>query len=179
MRKVFFQMFVSLDGSFEAPDQQFDWHVTDSEFDNYVSEMLGSIDGILLGRRTYEGFAAYWPTSTDREAEAMNRLPKIVFSRTLNTVDWSNSRVVKENAAAEVAKLKQQAGKDLAIFASSDLTVSLMPHGVIDEYRIFVNPVALGGGKRLFAGLTQRARFKLTKTHAMTSGLVLLTYAPA
>jgi dihydrofolate reductase len=104
-------MFVWLEGAFEAPDQQFDWHVRDSEFDISVSKMLGSIDGILLGRRTCEGFAAYWPTWTDREAEAMNRLPKIGFSRTLNTVDWSNSRLVKENAAAEVAKLNSSRGR--------------------------------------------------------------------
>jgi len=108
----------------------------------------------------------------------MNRLPKVVFSTTLNEVDWSNSRLVKENAVAEVAKLRQQPGKDLAVFGS-DLAVSLIPHGVIDEYRIFVNPVALGGGKRLFEGLTQRARFKLAKTHTMTSGVVQLTYVPA
>src|SRR3990172_7478496 len=152
MRKVFWQMMVTLDGFIEGPNRESDWHVGDEEFNHYVTDMLDSIDAILLGRVTYQLFADYWPSSTDAEARKMNELPKIVFSRTLDKIEWKNSRLVKDNIAEEVARLKQQPGRDLAIFGSSDLAATLMRLGLIYEFRIFVNPVVLGRGKRLFEG---------------------------
>ena len=179
MRKLFFQMMVSADGYIEGQTPwDIDWHVVDNDFNRYVADMLSSIDAILLGRTTYQGFAAYWPTSTDPEARAMNDLPKIVFSTTLEKVDWSNSRLVKEDAAQEVARLKQLPGKDLALF-SNGLAASLAPHGLIDEYRFFVNPVVLGGGTPVLKGVKERIDLKLVKTGTLGSGVVTLYYQPA
>ena len=179
MRKVFFQMMVTLDGYIEGPNPwEIDWHVVDEDFDRYVADTLGSIDAILLGRTTYEGFAQYWPTSQDAEAPAMNELEKIVFSTTLDKVEWSNSRLVTGDAAEEVRRLKQQAGKDLAVFSNS-LGASLAPHGLIDEYRFFVNPIVLGGGTPVLKGIKDRLALKLLKTEPLGSGVVVLYYTPA
>ncbi len=115
MRKLFLQLFVSVDGYFDGPDQELDWFILDDEFFAYVETMLGSIDGILLGRTTYEGFAAHWPTSTQAEAAAMNSLPKFVASATLSQATWSNTTIIADDVANIVAGMKQEPGKDLAI----------------------------------------------------------------
>ena len=179
MREVFFQMMVTLDGYIEGPNPwDIDWHVTDDDFNRYVQDMLGSIGGILLGRKTYEGFAQYWPTSADEEARAMNELPKYVFSRTLDGVEWSNSRLVKTDAAEEVARLKQESGKALAVFSNS-LGASLAHQGLIDEYLFFVNPVVLGAGTPILNGIKERLPLQLLRTETFGSGVVCLYYRPA
>ncbi len=183
MRKIIFQMMVSLDGYFEGPDKELDWHLVDDEFNDYASDLLNSVDTLLFGRVTYQLMESYWPTPTAKTndptiAEKMNSLPKIVFSKTLAKAEWNNTRLVKENAAEEISKLKRLPGKDMAIFGSSDLAVSLMPSGLIDEYRIFVNPVVLGGGKPLLKGLKGRLNLALVRTRTFKSGLVLLSYKP-
>ena len=111
-------------------------------------------------------------------AEKMNTIPKVVFSTTLDTVDWANTRLVRGDAAAEVAKLKHQPGKDLAIFGSANLTTSLLQAGLVDELRILVNPVVLGNGKPLFASLSDRVNLTLRDTRVFHSGNVLLYYRP-
>ncbi|MGO8754326.1 MAG: dihydrofolate reductase family protein [Gallionellaceae bacterium] len=184
MRKIIFQMMVSLDGYFEGPNKELDWHLVDNEFNDYASDLLGSVDALLFGRVTYQLMASYWPTPTAQMndpviAEKMNSLPKIVFSKTLVKADWNNTRLVKENAAKEISKLKRPPGKDMAIFGSSDLAVSLMASGLIDEYRIFINPVVLGSGKPLLQGLKNRLKLTLVRTKVFNSGLVLLCYKPA
>jgi dihydrofolate reductase len=108
----------------------------------------------------------------------MNELPKIVFSRTLDKVEWNNSRLVKGDAAEEVVKLKERPGKDLALF-SNNLAVSLAQQGLIDEYRFFVNPVVLGAGTPVLQGIKDRARLRLLKTETLSSGVVVLSYEPA
>ena len=183
MRKVIFQMMVSLDGYFEGPNKEIDWHVVDAEFNEYAVDLLNSADALLFGRVTYELMASYWPSpsaTTDDPiiADKMNNLPKVVFSRTLDKVDWKNSRLVKENIAEEVSKLKQQPGKDLAVFGSSNLALTLVQHGLIDEYRIIVNPVVLGNGHPLFKGLKERLNLRLLKTKTFQSGNVMLFYQP-
>ena len=172
-------MLVSLDGFMEGPNRELDWHVTDEVFNRYVADMLNSIDTILLGRVTYQLFAEYWPTATDSEAPAMNELSKIVFSRTLKTVDWKNSRLAKGNIAEEIATLKRQPGKDIALFGSADLASTLMRLGLIDEYRILVNPIVLGDGKPMFKNVRDRTTVKLQKTETFRSGVVVLNYQPA
>ena len=180
MRKVFWQNMVSLDGFIEGPKGPWDidWHVVDDDFGDYATKMLSTIDAIILGRVTYEGFAAYWPSSTDAEAAAMNELPKIVFSRTLEKVEWQNSRLVKDNIAAEVSRLKQQPGKDIAMFGSADLASTFMRLDLIDEYRIMVNPVVLGGGAPLFKDVKERMHLRLLQTETLSSGVVVLYYEP-
>jgi dihydrofolate reductase len=178
MRKVRWQMMMSLDGFMEGPNQEIDWFVTDDEFGEYVAEMGKSIDTILFGRVTYQMMAQYWPSSTEPEAPMMNDLPKIVFSRTLDKVEWKNSRLAKGNIAEEIAKLKQLPGKDLAMFGSADLASTFMRLGLIDEYRIFVNPVVLGRGNPLFKDVKDRTALKLLKARTFRSGNVLLYYQP-
>lgn len=178
MRKLFWQMMVTLDGFMEGPNRELDWHVVDDDFARYVAEMENDIDTLLFGRVTYELMAAYWPSSTEPEARMMNELPKVVFSRTLDSVTWNNSRLVKENIAEEVARLKRQPGKDLAMFGSADLASTFMRLGLIDEYRIFVNPVVLGGGAPMFKDVQDRMALKLLKTQTWSSGVVILYYAP-
>ena len=183
MRKVFLFMMVTLDGFFEGPNHEIDWHNVDEEFNEFAIDQLNEVDTILFGRVTYEGMASYWPTTgaieDDPEVAArMNAIPKIVFSRTLDRAEWSNSRLIRENIAEEVLRLKQQQGRDLAIFGSANLTMSLLQMGLIDELRLMVNPVVLGKGKPLFEGIHEKLNLKLIKTRGFRSGNVLLYYQP-
>jgi dihydrofolate reductase len=183
MRNVFLFMMVSLDGFFEGPNQNIDWHNVDEGFNDFAIKQLDEIGTLLFGRVTYQLMASYWPTPAALAddpivAEKMNTIPKVVFSTTLDTVDWANTRLVRGDASAEVMKLKQQPGKDLAIFGSADLTTALLQAGLVDELRIMVNPVALGNGKPLFAGLRDRVNLKLVNSRVFDSGNVLLSYQP-
>lgn len=183
MRKLFLQLHVSVDGFFDGPNRELDWFVVDEEFFAYVDEMLGSIDGILLGRTTYEGFAAYWPNSTQAEASKMNTLPKFVASTTLSEATWSNTTIMAEDVPNVVARMKQEPGKDLAIIGSSILASNLAAHGLIDEYRFFIVPVLLGSGKRFLDGLPNglpnRLELTLKDTQVSGSGVVTHFYTPA
>lgn len=172
---------VSLDGFFEGPDKELDWHIVDSEFNQYSREFLDSVDTLLFGRVTYELMAGYWPSEHAVKNDAliatpMNSLKKLVASRSLKQADWNNTEIIGSNVENEIRKLKQQPGKDIAIFGSSDLAVTLIKNGLIDEYRITVSPVVLGGGKRLFEGLNERLRLQLIDTKVFHSGNVVLYY---
>jgi dihydrofolate reductase len=184
MRKIFLFMMVSLDGFFEGPDGDISWHNVDEEFNEFAVQQISEVDTLLFGRKTYQGMASYWPTEVAKRndpivAGLMNSIPKIVVSKTLEAVDWENTRLVKENVTEEISKLKRQAGKDIAIFGSANLTVTLTEAGLVDEYRVMVNPVALGDGKSLFNGLNHKLNLKLLKTKPFKSGNVLLYYEPA
>jgi dihydrofolate reductase len=181
MRKIFLFMMVTLDGFFEGPDHEIDWHNVDAEFNEFAVNQLHEIDTLLFGRATYQMMASFWPTPFAKEndpivANLMNTTPKIVFSTTLEQAEWEHSRLVKDHIAEEIAQLKQQPGRDLAIFGSSDLAVSLIRMGLLDEVRVIVNPVVLGSGKRLFEGFNQKLPLKLLNTKTFHSGNVLLTY---
>lgn len=183
MRKVFVFMMVTLDGFFEGPDHEIDWHNVDEEFNEFAIEQLDELDTLLFGRVTYEVMASFWPTPFAIEndpivAGKMNSIPKIVFSKTLDKAEWNNTRLVKEHVAEEISQLKQQPGRDLAIFGSSNLTASLLQMGLVDELRIMVNPVVLGNGNSLFKGIHDKANLKLLKTRTFRSGNVLLYYQP-
>ncbi len=174
-------MMVTLDGFFEGPDHSIEWHNVDEEFNEFAIKQLHEVDTLLFGRVTYEGMASFWPTPFAQEndpivAGLMNSTPKIVVSTTLEQAEWENSRLVNTNVAEEITKLKQQPGKDIAVFGSSDLAVSLLQMGLLDELRIMVNPVVLGSGKRLFAGMNEKCNLKLLETRAFNSGNVLLRY---
>jgi dihydrofolate reductase len=184
MRKVFLFNLITLDGFFAGPTGDLDWHVTDEEFNRFAVEQLDETDTLLFGRVTYELMAGYWPTDEARAneplvAKAMNEQSKIVFSRTLKEVDWSNSRLVSDHAEEEVRNVKQQPGKDIAIFGSANLAASLMPSGLIDEFRVLVNPVILGAGRPLFEDVKDPLKLRLIRTRTFGSGSVLLYYEPA
>lgn len=184
MRKVVVSEFVSLDGVMEDPGgaEKFEhggwtipyWH---DEIGQFKFDELFASDALLLGRVTYQGFAAAWPSMTDEAgfADRMNSLPKYVVSTTLDKVEWNNSRLIKGNVAAEVAKLKQQPGQDILVAGSGELIQTLMQHGLIDEYRLLVYPVVLGSGKRLFKD-GSKANLKLVSTKQFSSGVAALSY---
>jgi dihydrofolate reductase len=183
MRKVLFFMLTSLDGYFEGPGHEIDWHNTDEEFQEFAIEQTGQAGMLLFGRVTYEMMVSYWPTRQAIEsdpivAHLMNTLPKIVFSKTLTKADWQNTRLVKTDFIKEVSALKEQPGKDLCILGSSDLAVSFLEAGLLDEIRILVNPIVLGAGKHLFKGIQDRLKLKLLKTRIFKNGNILLYYQP-
>ena len=184
MRKVILANLVSVDGYFEGPKKELDWFNVDSEFLEQAEETLNFADILLFGRITYEHMASYWPTAEAIKndpiiAKKMNSLSKIVFSKTLEKAKWENTKLVKENIIGEILILKQQPGKDIVIFGSSDLSVYLMQADLIDEFRIFINPIALGGGKTLFKSINKRYNLKLLNVKTFKSGNVLLCYGKA
>ena len=182
MRKLFSFNMVTLDGFFEGPNGEIDWHNADNqEFNEFAIEQTSAVDTLLFGRKTYHIMASYWPTETAISADPliadlMNRLSKIVFSRTLESVDWNNTRLVRENAQQEVQNLKMQPGKDMAIFGSANLISSLME--VIDEHRVMVNPILLGQGNPLFKKSAHQTKLRLVDSRTFDSGNVLLSYQP-
>ncbi|MGH2510354.1 MAG: dihydrofolate reductase family protein [Ktedonobacteraceae bacterium] len=188
MRKIVVSEFVSLDGVMEDPggSEQFKhggwtgkyWH---AEIGHFKFEELFASDALLLGRVTYQGFAAAWPSIKDEQgfADRMNGLPKYVVSTTLNKLEWNNSTLIRENVVEEVAKLKQQPGQNILIFGSGALVHTLMQRGLIDEYQILVYPVVLGSGKSFFKGFDERVPLKLVEAKTFASGVVALSYQPA
>lgn len=181
MRRVIMWNIVTMDGFFEGPspwDLDFHNDVWGEELEHFGLEQCAAADTILFGRATYEGMASHWPTAKGKTADFMNAIRKVVFSRTLESADWNNTRLVAGPAEEEVARLKQEPGKDILTFGSADLCSTLMRHGLIDEYRIGVAPVVLGGGSPLFKPGPDRFKFELVDTRALKTGCVILTYRP-
>ena len=174
-------MMVSIDGYFEGPNQELDWHNVDPEFNKFAIAQLKEVDLLLFGRRTYELMANYWPTTEVKRndpimASLMNEIPKIVFSKTLKRVNWENTKLMDENAINVVRELKSQPGKEIGIFGSSNLSVDLLEARLLDELRIMANPIVLGKGKPLLQGLKTPIKLRLTKEKNFDSGNVLLYY---
>ena len=179
MRRVIVSEFVSLDGVIEAPAWTFQF--PSEEQGNFKDDELAAAGALLLGRVTYEGFAAAWPGLTEQYgeyAEMMNGYPKYVVSTTLQEAEWNNSTIIRDNVAEEVSRLKQQPGKDILVFGSADLVNELMSHGLIDEYRLMVFPVVVGHGKKLFEDGGDTRALRLVETKTFSSGVVL-TYGRA
>lgn len=181
MRKLIMWNMVTLDGLFEGPEKwEVDWHndAWDEELEQFVLEQLQSADLLLFGRVTYEGMASYWPKAEGEIADLMNSIPKVVFSRTLERAEWNNTEVVRANAEEQVARLKQQPGKNILIFGSADLSSTLMQDNLIDEYRLGLNPIVLGGGSPLFKASPHRRKMRLLEAKPLKGGCVLLRYQP-
>lgn len=183
MRKIIMFNMVSVDGLFEGPHSDLSWHHVGEEFNRFAIDQLDSAGGLLFGRVTYLGMASYWPTEiairNDPDvAGKMNRIPKFVFSRTLEQANWSNSTLLKGDLAEEAARLKEQGGRDLLLFGSGSLATALTHLGLIDEYRLMVNPVILGAGTPMFKGVDERLNLRLVDSRAFQSGNVLLIYQP-
>jgi dihydrofolate reductase len=183
MRKLFSFMVVTVDGYYEGPNGEFDWPNVDDEFNEFAIRQLNDIDTLLFGRATYEGMASYWPTPAAVEGDPavagiMNAVPKVVFSSTLGKADWHNTTLVKTDAVEAVAKLRAQPGKDLALFGSPTLTVSLLEAGLVDELAVMYHPILLGGGKSLFRGLPGRVPLTLERVLVFKSGNVMVYYRP-
>jgi dihydrofolate reductase len=177
MRKIVVAEFLSLDGVMEEPAWTFPYW--NDEIAKFKYDELFASDAHLLGRVTYQGFAAAWPSRTDEAgfADRMNGLPKYVVSTTLEKAEWNNSTIIKENVADEISKLKQQSGQDILVAGSATLVNTLMEHNLIDEYHLLVYPVVLGSGKRLFKD-GSKTNLKLVETKSFSSGVVALIYHP-
>jgi len=180
MRKIVVSEFVSLDGVMEDPRWTFQFPSEDR--DKFKFDELAASDALLLGRVTYEGFAAAWPNMLEQTGEYgawMNGYPKYVVSTTLEEAGWNNSTIINENVVEEVSNLKKRSGKDILVFGSGQLVNTLMEHDLVDEYRLMVFPVVVGGGKRLFEGASDEKALKLIETKTFASGAVVLSYGPA
>ncbi len=181
MRKLVVSEFVSLDGIVEDPRWTFQFE--SEERNQFKFDELAASDALLLGRFTYEGFAAAWPQMEEQTGEYgawMNGYPKHVVSTTLEEpLEWNNSTLVKGDVAEEVSRLKDQPGKDILVFGSGDLVNTLMQHDLVDEYRLMVFPIVLGSGKRLFGASEDTKTLKLIGTRTLGSGVVVLSYGPA
>lgn len=179
MRKVAITEFISLDGVIEAPHE---WHFPffGDDASQYKLDEVFATDALLLGRVTYEGFAAAWPSMTDEQgfADRFNGMPKYVVSTTLQNPEWNNSHVIRGNLAEELGKLKQEPGQDIVIHGSGKLANSLMAEGLIDEYGLMVHPVVVGKGQRLFADGTSVPALDLVDSRPLGNGVILLTYVP-
>jgi dihydrofolate reductase len=183
MRKVTVFNFITLNGYFKGPKGDISWHRHGAEENEYAASNLKSGGTLLFGRLTYEMMANYWPTPIAIKndpivAAGMNHADKIVFSRTLKKVEWSNTRLVKDNIVEEIRKMKQQPGKDMTVLGSGSIVAQFAEQDLIDEYQIMVDPVVLGRGTSIFKGIKHKLDLKLTGTRTFKSGVVLLSYQP-
>jgi len=180
MRKLIMWNIITLDGYFEGKENwELPFHnlVWGEELEKLSIEQLHSADYLVFGRVTYEGMAAYWTKEKGEIADLMNAIPKLIFSKTLKAVDWNNSTLIKENASAEISKLKVQGGGDMYVFGSSSLSETFINDDLFDEYRIGVAPVILGSGRPLFSqGIASRT-LSLISTPQLSNGGVVLKFA--
>ncbi len=185
MRKLIYSMGVSLDGFIAGPNGEIDWSAPDEELHRFHNQQVRELGAHLLGRRLYEEMA-YWETADEKPsapehelefARIWKALPKIVFSKTLEKVE-GNARLVRDGVAEEVAELKEQPGRDLAV-GGAGLASTLIKLGLIDEYRLFVSPVVLGGGTAYFPALDERTNLELVETQTFGSPVVYVRYQRA
>jgi len=182
MRRVVAGLFVSLDGVVEAPEK---WQLPyfNDEMGEAVGAAMAASDAMLLGRVTYQEFASYWPGTSSEDqpfADYINNTQKYVVSTTLeNVAGWRNSTLISENIAEEIAELKRQPGKDIAITGSGTLVHSLLQDDLLDELGLMVHPVVVGSGKRLFEDGGDQKGLKLVDSKTFSTGVIYLTYQPA
>lgn len=182
MARLIMWNLVSLDGFYAGPGGDIGWHMDywSDDMERLSNEQGEDIGALLFGRRTYEMMARYWPTSEPGAvADYMNARPKIVFSRTLDAVTWTNSTLYRDNPAERVAELKLSSEKDIYLFGSGDLAASLLPHGLFDEIRLGVAPFLMGGGLRLFPDMDARQTLRLIEQRAWDKGVMFLRYGAA
>ncbi len=184
MRKLSVFNFITLNGFYKGPNEDISWHRHGAEENAYSEEALKSGNILLFGRVTYEMMAGFWPTPMAIQnnpvvAEGMNNADKIVFSRTLEKVEWNNTRLIKDNIVEEIKKLKQLPGKDITILGSGSILTQFAEQGLIDEYQFMIDPVAISNGTPIFKNISHKLDLVLTATRTFKSGTVLLCYQPA
>lgn len=184
MGKLIYLFNVSLDGYVETPDHSLDWAIVDDEIHQWFNDQMRSLDAEMYGRRLYEIMAAYWPTGesdpnstavTREFAQIWNALPKIVFSHSLDRVDW-NSRLVEGDVGEAFARVREEFSGDIGV-GGPTLAAQFIERGLVDEYRLLVHPVILGGGKPFFPGLDRPVGLRLIETRQFQSGAVYLRYS--
>lgn len=180
MSKLIMWNLVTLDGFFEGTKNwELPWHPIffSGEMEQFSIEQLRTADMLVFGRVTYEGMAEYWTNATGEVADFMNRLPKLVFSRSLPKADWKNTTLIKENAAAELQKAKQAGKGNLFVFGGAKLSAEFTDNGLFDEYRLCILPVLQGRGRRLFEHEAGVTKLKLIESRQLKNGCVIVRYA--
>ncbi len=186
MQKLIVFNHVSLDGYFVDANDSMSWAKTrkdDAEWNAFVAQNASGEGPLLFGRKTYELMIKYWPTPMAAQhdaaiADRMNKLPKVVFSKTLSDVSWSNTKLVKGDLVGEVRRMKEESGDGITILGSGTLVAQLADAGLIDEYHIVINPVALGNGRTMFEGIKDKLELKPAKSRTFGNGCVYLVYEP-
>jgi dihydrofolate reductase len=186
MRKIIVTEFITLDGVVEAPGGNETSHPHGGwmpgygtpETGKYKVDELAVVDALLLGRTTYENFAAFWPSQTDAGfGVPINKLPKYVVSQSLQKAEWNNSHILRD-VAKDVAALKKTEGGDILVYGSATLAKGLLHHGLVDELRLMVFPVSVGGGLRLFDDNRELRKFGLKHSRVIDNGVLILEYQP-
>ncbi|MBN9385472.1 MAG: dihydrofolate reductase family protein [Chitinophagaceae bacterium] len=186
MRKIIVTEFITLDGVIEAPGGNetphphggWQFNYRSPEGGKYKIDELTGVDALLLGKTTYEGFAAYWPGQTGGGfADPINQMPKYVVSRSLQKVEWNNSHILRD-VAGDVTALKKSAGGDILVYGSATLVKALLHHDLIDELRLMVYPLSIGGGLRLFDDNRELKKFTLKHSRTVDNGVLILEYQP-
>ncbi|NIR47037.1 dihydrofolate reductase family protein [candidate division KSB1 bacterium] len=187
MRKLRLQMQLTVDGFVAGQNGELDWIVWDwdDDLNRYVDELTDSIDTILLGRNMADGFISHWsnvitnPENPDFTfGKKMIDTPKVVFTKTLDKSEWENTDIATGNLVDEIKKLKLKDGKDIIVYGGAGFVSSLIRDGLIDEYHLFINPVALGDGMTIFRNLKKKQDWILVHAKSFTCGIVLLCYKP-
>jgi dihydrofolate reductase len=180
MRKLFLQMGVSLDGFVARPDGAHEWGYQgeDDATRRWKLDSLHNAGAHLMGRVTYEQMAAVWPTSSSEYAAPMNEIPKVVFSKSLKTADWPESRIARGDLAEEIARIKRQPGNDVIAHGGATFARALCRLGLVDEYRLVIHPAALGTGMPLFTDLRGPLFLELEDAHQFDTGAVVHVYRP-
>ena len=187
MRKLIAFNHVSLDGYFVDAQGSMNWarhDHTDPEWNAFVSGNASGSGTLILGRITYELMIQFWPTVMAKQqfpevAEGMNRMCKVVFSRTLDQVTWNNTRLVKDDLAGEIRRMKKEPGEGMVILGSGTIVSQLAQENLIDEYQFVMNPVILGGGRTMFEGIREKLLLKLVHSRTFKNGYVVLQYEAA
>ncbi len=184
MRKAIMFNLITVDGFFEGVNKwDIGWHRVDDEFNQFAIDQLNHAGGLIFGRVTYQGMASYWSSDAaikddPQVAGLMNSISKYVFTHTLDKLEWNNSQLIKGDAVEALKKLKDQTGNDLFIFGSANLSSAFTKNGLIDEYRLMVNPIVLGKGGPVFDGNNETLKFELADIKTFHNGNVLLYYRP-
>lgn len=186
MRKIIVTEFITLDGVVEAPgggetghpNRGWQTEYRHPEAGKYKMDEINSVSALLLGRNTYDAFVKYWPHETGAFADPINRNPKYIVSKTLQKTDWNNSHILRD-VAKDVTALKNTEGGDILVYGSATLVKELLHHNLVDELRLLLHPVSVGGGIKLFDDNFELNKFKLKHSHAYDNGVLLLEYVPA
>lgn len=185
MRRLILDSIISLDGYYTSPKNEIDWFGFDREEIEWSKEILQRVDAMLYGRVTYQEFSEFWPGASpspdgfDSEIiDQLNRQPKIVFSRTMTDAPWKPSKIVCEDPAVAVPKIKNGKGKDVVVVGSGTLVSALIRNDLVDEYRIRIRPIILGAGKSFFKDDLKRHKLKLVSAKAFQNGVIAIHYEP-